>query len=149
MPLRAIAYVSEARPSLSTTALEALVEDAARFNGVAGVTGVLLYDGGRFLQYFEGPDDGVSAVYERVLQARSHEHLVELARGRVSSRAFPYWGMRWLGVEPALIRQLSAGDWLGFAHHLEHGPAVTAGMGLLVQTVAPHVPEALLDQHAR
>ncbi|MGM3151424.1 BLUF domain-containing protein, partial [Escherichia coli] len=62
MPLRAIAYVSQASPDLSPERLDALVEDAARFNKLAGVTGVLLHDGGRFLQYIEGPPDGIDSV---------------------------------------------------------------------------------------
>ena len=69
MPLRAIAYVSRALPDLSARRLQALVDDAARFNKMAGVTGVLLHDGGRFLQYLEGPPDGIGSVYERILQA--------------------------------------------------------------------------------
>ena len=69
MPLRAIAYVSRALPELSAERLQALVDDAARFNKMAGVTGVLLHDGGRFLQYIEGPPDGIDSVYERILQA--------------------------------------------------------------------------------
>lgn len=132
MPLRAIAYVSEAPAGLSSTALDALVDDAARFNTLAGVTGVLLFDGGRFLQYFEGPEDGMAAVHERILQARSHHGIVELCRGSVPQRYFPFWGMRWLGVEPALIRQLSAGDWAGFARQVNDGAAVSTGLDRLL-----------------
>ena len=94
MPLRAIAYVSQALPDLSADRLKALVDDAARFNKLAGVTGVLLHDGGRFLQYIEGPPDGIDSVYERILQAGSHVDIVELARSRLGQRQFPYWAMR-------------------------------------------------------
>jgi len=140
MPLRAIAYVSEASAGLSSTVLDTLVDDAARFNIVAGVTGVLLFDGGRFLQYFEGPEDGLAAVHERILQARSHHGIVELSRGRVPQRYFPFWGMRWLGVEPALIRQLSAGDWDGFARRINDGAAVGSGLDRLLDVLAHTLP---------
>jgi hypothetical protein len=93
--------------------LQALVDDAARFNKMAGVTGVLLHDGGRFLQYIEGPPDGIGSVYERILQAGSHIDIIELARGRLGQRQFPYWSMRALPVEEALLRQLSSSDWSG------------------------------------
>lgn len=139
MPLRAIAYVSEASAGLSSSMLDTLVEDATRFNSLAGVTGVLLFDGQRFLQYFEGPEDGVAAVHERVRQARSHGEITELSRGWVPQRYFPYWGMRWLAVDPALIQQLSAGDWAGFARGLEQGPpaegALSQLLGLVVRTL--------------
>lgn len=97
MPLRAIAYVSKVLPDLSAERLHVLVEDAARFNKLAGVTGVLLHDGDRFLQYIEGPPDGIDSVYERILQAGSHIDIVELARGRLGQRQFPYWSMRAAG----------------------------------------------------
>ncbi len=128
MPLRAIAYISEASAGLSAAGLDALVEDAARFNAVAGVTGVLLFDGERFLQYFEGPEDGIAAVHERILHARSHQAIVELNRGSVSERSFPYWGMRWLAVEAGLIQQLAIGDWTGFSRRLDDGPGAGSAL---------------------
>ncbi|MBW8775888.1 MAG: BLUF domain-containing protein [Stenotrophomonas sp.] len=54
MPNRAIVYVSEAVPGFTSERLKTLMEDAARFNRSAGVTGVLLFDGRHFLQYMEG-----------------------------------------------------------------------------------------------
>ena len=50
MSLHAIAYASEARADLQTTDLDRLLADATAFNRVAGVTGVLMFDGSRFLQ---------------------------------------------------------------------------------------------------
>ncbi|XFC38821.1 BLUF domain-containing protein [Stenotrophomonas indicatrix] len=137
MPLRAIAYVSQARPDLSAERLQTLVEDAARFNKMAGVTGVLLHDGERFLQYIEGPPDGIDSVYERILQAGSHVDIVELARGRVGQRQFPYWAMRVLPVDAALLRQLSAGDWSGFARTVRGDSGRPTAVDLLTEVVRP------------
>jgi hypothetical protein len=137
MPLRAIAYVSQAKPDLSAARLQTLVEDAARFNKMAGVTGVLLHDGERFLQYIEGPPDGIDSVYERILQAGSHVDIVELARGRLGQRQFPYWAMRGLPVDAALLRQLSAGDWSGFARSVNGGSVVLTAVDLLAEVVRP------------
>ena len=50
MSLHAIAYVSQARPELAPQELDALLADATAFNRMAGVTGVLMFDGERFLQ---------------------------------------------------------------------------------------------------
>ncbi|CAM0124439.1 MULTISPECIES: BLUF domain-containing protein [Stenotrophomonas] len=137
MPLRAIAYISRALPELSSQRLQALVEDAARFNKMAGVTGVLLHDGNRFLQYIEGPPDGIDSVYERILQAGSHIDIIELARGRLGQRQFPYWSMRALPVEAALLRQLSSSDWAGFSRALEGDRAAPTPVDLLDTVVQP------------
>ncbi|WP_295568029.1 BLUF domain-containing protein [uncultured Stenotrophomonas sp.] len=139
MPLRAIAYVSRALPDLSAERLQEVVEDAARFNRLAGVTGVLLHDGERFLQYIEGPPDGIDSVYERILQAGSHIDIIELARGRLGQRQFPYWSMRSLPVNAALLRQLSSSDWSGFARTLEGDRAAPTPMDLLDDVVQPVV----------
>lgn len=139
MPLRAIAYVSRALPDLSAERLQEVVEDAARFNRLAGVTGVLLHDGERFLQYIEGPPDGIDSVYERILQAGSHIDIIELARGRLGQRQFPYWSMRSLPVNAALLRQLSSSDWSGFARTLEGDRAAPTPVDLLDDVVQPVV----------
>ncbi|WP_303638953.1 MULTISPECIES: BLUF domain-containing protein [Stenotrophomonas] len=137
MPLRAIAYVSQAKPDLSDQRLRTLVDDAARFNKLAGVTGVLLHDGQRFLQYIEGPPDGIDSVYERILQAGSHVDIVELARSRLGQRQFPYWAMRALPVDAAMLRQLSAGDWSGFTRTLQGDRAQPTAVDLLTEVVRP------------
>ncbi|HDS1531181.1 BLUF domain-containing protein [Stenotrophomonas maltophilia] len=137
MPLRAIAYVSRALPDLSAERLHRLVEDAARFNKLAGVTGVLLHDDERFLQYIEGPPDGIDSVYERILQAGSHIDIIELGRGRLGQRQFPYWAMRSLPVDAAMLRQLSSSDWSGFTRTLQGDRSAPTPVDLLDQVVQP------------
>lgn len=79
--------------------------DAARFNTSAGVSGVTLYDGRRFLAYMEGPPDGLDVAFSRAAGASSHGELIELARGRVGLRRLPYWPMGCiaLGMLVALV----------------------------------------------
>ncbi len=108
-----------------------LARAAAGFNFEAGVTGVLLYDGLRFLQYIEGREDSINVVYSRILSARSHRELIELGRGRVSGRFFPYWSMRLLWVEASEIRSVARGNWDG----LSRGGALRQ----LSLVVAPHL----------
>lgn len=129
--LRAIAYASEAIPGLSMDHVDDLTRAAARFNFEVGVTGVLLYDGHRFLQYIKGPEDSINVVYSRILGARSHCEMLELGRGRVSGRFFPYWSMRLLWTDSSDIRNVARGNWSG----LSHGGALRQ----LGQVVAPHL----------
>jgi len=121
MPIRAVVYASEARPQvadsgsgLPSAKLEELVNDAARFNKDAGVTGVLLFDGTRFLQYLEGPEDGLAVAYSRVLGSQSHSGIVELQRGRVGQRRLPFWPMRWLPVERQELSSVAHANWTRF-----------------------------------
>ncbi|WP_329913731.1 BLUF domain-containing protein [Stenotrophomonas sp. SMYL86] len=121
MPIRAVVYVSEASDTLRgdllglrSGKLQELVDDATRFNRDAGVSGVLLFDGTRFLQYLEGPPDGVDVALSRALGASSHHDVIELQRGSVTDRRLPYWPMRWLPVEVKELTEVAVSDWGGF-----------------------------------
>lgn len=145
MPIRAVVYVSGAgeeiagdKLGLSNEKLDQIVDDAARFNRNAGVTGVLLFDGERFLQYLEGPEDGLSVAYSRVLGASSHNGIVELQRGRVGQRRLPFWPMKWLPVEPEELKRLAHGDWTRFNQRGDADDANATAMDLLALLVEPY-----------
>ncbi|WP_422353207.1 BLUF domain-containing protein [Stenotrophomonas sp. AR026] len=149
MPIRAVAYVSEAGPAvagdpfgLGSGKLDDLVDDAARFNRSAGVTGVLLFDGTRFLQYMEGPEDGLRVAYSRVMGASSHTGLIELQRGRVGNRRLPFWPMRWLPTQPEELKRLACAFWSGFAQHSGDDAPIETAMDVLARLVEPYAVAA-------
>lgn len=149
MPITAVVYVSSAggeiagdKLGLSNGKLDQIVDDAARFNLNAGVTGVLLFDGERFLQYLEGPEDGLSVAYSRVLGASSHNGIVELQRGRVGQRRLPFWPMKWLPVEPVELKRLAQADWTRFNQRGDAEDANLAAMDLLASLVEPYAVAA-------
>ncbi|WP_312327947.1 BLUF domain-containing protein [Stenotrophomonas sp.] len=139
MPVHAIAYASQAVPGLSAGEVEGIVHDAASHNLMAGVTGVLLYDGSRFLQYIEGPADGVASAYGRIRNATSHMEMMELGRGMTGSRRFPYWSMHCIPVESEELVEAIRAEWAA----LGPSPAVTraslSGVDRVAALVAPHV----------
>ena len=61
--LGVIVYISKAARSLGHDDLERLLESARRRNIQEGITGVLLYADGSFMQYLEGPADALMRVY--------------------------------------------------------------------------------------
>ena len=149
MPIRAVVYVSSAgeevagdKLGLSNGKLDQIVDDAARFNRNAGVTGVLLFDGERFFQYLEGPEDGLSVAYSRVLSASSHNGIVELQRGRVGQRRLPFWPMKWLWVEPQDLRRVARADWTRFNQRGDVEDPNPTALDLLVALVRPYAVAA-------
>ena len=114
MPVRALVYVSQKSERLGEHDLEALVADAAKFNATADVTGVLLSDGQRFLQYLEGPAGGVEGAFSRVCAATSHSEIMLLAGGIVGARFYPSWSMTLVGADRSSLGQIASGDWNGF-----------------------------------
>jgi len=129
MPLCAIAYVSRARTDLSPTDLDGLLADATTFNRMAGITSVLMFDGERFLQYLEGPADGLASVHARIVNATRHSDIRELASGPIAARRFPCWTMATRQVERAVLAGLADASWHGF----DSGTAVAGnGFGMLL-----------------
>ena len=137
MPIRAIAYASEAVEHLLLDHIDDLARDSASFNLQAGVTGVLLFDGSRFLQYIEGPEDSINIVHSRILGASSHREVVELARGRMPERRFPYWSMRLLPAEPTELRAVAHADWRNLPR--------CGAISVLAAVVLPHVGSTAAD----
>jgi len=91
--LHAIVYVSMSAHLLSMNELEHLRERAEARNAKEGVTGVLLYSGGSFMQYLEGPAPGLSRVYGFIKADRLHYGVVDLLREPIHEREFAGWSM--------------------------------------------------------
>lgn len=111
MSLEAVAYTSSAIPGLTDGALEQLLVDARQKNQELGITGVLLYHDGSFFQYFEGPPDGVEAVYDRIRQSRLHRGIFELMRAPIECRSFGNWLMGFTRAPASTVLQLSNAHW--------------------------------------
>lgn len=109
--LRTIVYVSSATHKLSEAEMEALLLDARAANQRHGVTGILLYGEGNFMQCVEGPPDAVELVYARIRASRLHHDLIKLMDEPSAERYFPDW---YMGVTPASHSEqvkLSSAQW--------------------------------------
>jgi len=139
MALQAIAYASEAVPGLDTDGLERMVQRSISHNQLAGVTGLLLFDGRRFLQYIEGPDDGLAVIYSRIIYSRLHTDVIELARGSVSQRRMPYWSMRWIPVEDTQLKEAAFSDWTNLTRRTAGSRTSPNGVERLASLAAPYL----------
>jgi hypothetical protein len=97
--LYAIVYVSKAARALSLEELRSIQEGAQIRNGRDAVTGVLLYSEGAFMQYLEGPAQGLTRVYERIRPNPLHYGLIDLCREPIAEREFSEWSMAFRVVD--------------------------------------------------
>ena len=88
-----LVYISTARVEPSREELESILVISRRKNRLAGVTGLLVVGGRRFLQALEGPDDAVIATFERIKADSRHFGIVPLSMSQVEERAFGEWAM--------------------------------------------------------
>ena len=91
--LWAIVYVSKAARPLTRDDLVHVLEGARRRNLDEGITGVLLYADGYFMQYLEGPEAGLHKVYGLIKTHPLHYGLIDLVREPIAAREFAEWSM--------------------------------------------------------
>jgi hypothetical protein len=86
-------YVSTARQLMSDDDLTALLHRARELNAQNGVTGMLLYKDGSFMQTLEGEPGKVRETYARIRQDPRHKDIQVLREGPIKSRTFDGWSM--------------------------------------------------------
>jgi len=107
----ALAYSSTPTRPLGATELGNLLLKARLFNASQGVSGVLLHDHQRFVQYLEGPPDGVQRVWDKVSASPLHGELVVLMREPIEARVFADWQMGCLEAPTSLLQRLANEQW--------------------------------------
>jgi hypothetical protein len=94
-----LTYISTARSRLDETATAALLATSQHNNRRVGLTGLLLFDGVRFLQALEGEAEPLLATFARIKADPRHRACVELGRAEVDARGFGQWDMAWQRVD--------------------------------------------------
>ena len=88
-----LVYASAATHPFTPEALKQLLTKARARNSMYGVTGMLLYHKGSFLQVLEGPEDGVDRILASILKDARHTTARTLSRAMVTAREFEAWSM--------------------------------------------------------
>ncbi|MCD6059825.1 MAG: hypothetical protein K0S16_136 [Moraxellaceae bacterium] len=88
-----LVYVSHATREFGPADLDALLAQSRRNNLRAGITGMLIYRDGDFLQFLEGPEDAVRATWWRIARDPRHGGAMVLDESKVEERSFGNWSM--------------------------------------------------------
>jgi len=86
-------YVSRAVDKDSAKAIESILETSRSQNMGNGITGVLCYGGGVFLQAIEGGRNAVNTLYNHIASDKRHTNVVLLHYEEISERRFGGWTM--------------------------------------------------------
>jgi hypothetical protein len=106
--LHQIVYMSRARHPFTDLELERLCANSARRNADRNVTGLLLYDGKRFIQALEGDELAVKEAMSRILADSRHYNVEYIVNGSIDRRRFIDWTME---LNP-LVTGLQANNFL-------------------------------------
>jgi hypothetical protein len=96
--LKTLTYTSRARLDLRDEDLTAIHQTARHLNALDGTTGLLLFDGARFLQIIEGSEDAIDNLVERLRMDPRHSAFEIRDERFVERRSFPDWSMELLRV---------------------------------------------------
>ena len=77
----------------SASAIDAILSQSRQSNPLCGITGILCYGGGIFLQAIEGGRAAVSDLYGHIQRDARHKDVVLLHYEEISERRFGGWTM--------------------------------------------------------
>jgi Sensors of blue-light using FAD len=115
-------------------AIEGILAKSREFNPSSGITGILCYGGGIFLQAIEGGRNAVSELYGHIQQDARHKNVVLLQYEEITERRFSGWTMGQVNME-----KINHSILLKYAEKPELDPYSTSGavsMALLEELMA-------------
>ena len=103
-------YASRAVPAVDQEELLAILKKSKANNPKAGVTGVLCFSEGVFMQVLEGGRNAVNKLYNRIAADARHSEVMLLSYEEISERRFAGWSMGQVNMarlNPALLLKYS------------------------------------------
>ncbi len=104
--LYSLLYMSTAQILFTPARIEELLTQSRRNNTLAGITGVLIFRDGTFMQLLEGARDAVEAAFRKIKADERHYAVVTLIEGPIGERRFPKWSMDFRNLRDPEIRKL-------------------------------------------
>lgn len=104
-------YASRAVPAVDQEELLAILRRSKTDNPADGITGVLCFSGGIFLQVLEGGRSAVNKLYNRIVADPRHTDIELLQYQEIGERRFAGWSMGQVNLarlNPSLLLKYSA-----------------------------------------
>lgn len=103
--MKRLVYTSKARRQMSENDINRILSVSRINNSLYGVTGMLLYRDGTFLQVLEGKGADLSETYARIRRDKRHYDCKLLMEEGIVQRAFQGWEMAYRAHDDLLERQ--------------------------------------------
>ena len=101
-----IVYTSTATGPFDRTGLMELLKGSVRRNTQAGITGLLLYQNGAFIQALEGEKAALVELFEKISHDPRHHRIIRLIQGPIEERFFPNSAMAFRDLDSPELRRL-------------------------------------------
>jgi len=94
-----LVYSSKAKIQFTDDSIRSLTEKSSCNNALSGITGLLLYGSGNFLQVLEGNNSSIHILFERIRRDPRHDDCELLFEHTRDRRLFPKWNMGLLNLD--------------------------------------------------
>jgi hypothetical protein len=102
-----LAYQSTATGLPTEQDLEELLVQSRAANLRHGITGLLLYCEGHFMQVLEGREEDVHFTYAKIERDVRHHDVTKLTDGPIAQRSFYQWSIAFKAVHPEDFQHLA------------------------------------------
>lgn len=82
-----------------------LLKGSVRRNTRAGITGLLLFQAGAFMQVLEGEKAALVELFEKISHDPRHHHIIRLIQGPIRERNFPNSAMAFRDLDSPELRK--------------------------------------------
>ena len=106
--MHSITYVSSAKQLFTRESLVGLLDGSRERNLRHGITGMLLYKSGCFIQTIEGPHEPLRRLFRNISNDNTHHQLITLLDEPIATREFDQWHMGFIDRHEGEIPTLEA-----------------------------------------
>lgn len=100
-----IIYLSSGIKIFSDEEINDLLKVSRNNNQKNGITGLLLYSDGNFMQILEGEKEAVEITYKKIVNDNRHRNIIVVANESVKKRNFSEWKMGYSVVDPEFLKK--------------------------------------------
>ena len=91
--LHQLIYRSRATSPATKEEVETILQQSERNNGPLGISGCLIYHNQRYIQFLEGEEANLEALYQKIKKDERHYNVTTLGRFEAEERVFENWKM--------------------------------------------------------
>ena len=103
-------YASRAKVAITDQELASILKKSREHNPTEGITGLLCYTDGIFMQMLEGGRDAINARYNTIVRDERHHDVILLSYAEIDEREFAGWTMGQVNLSrlnPAMVLKYS------------------------------------------
>lgn len=107
MALLELIYTSLSKAQTPADDVRDILSSSERNNAASAVTGLLLFDGDRYIQILEGKDESVESLFKTITADPRHHDVELLHKGGITGRSFETWRMAYEALPKGLLEDLA------------------------------------------